>query len=299
MHAAGCRVNWNVGGNVGGAWRAETRGFDGKGFRGLGVAHTMKSFSTLFLTACLAAASQAALVEKSVIYQQGGATLEGFHVYDDAVAGKRPAILVVHQWTGLGDNEKGRSRSLAQLGYNVFAADVYGKGIRPQAPEAAKEAGKYKGDRALYRARLAAGLAWLKADARTEASKVAAIGYCFGGTGVLELARAGADVAGVVSFHGGLDAAAGFEAAPGKVKTKVLVLHGADDPLAPAAQVTALEKEFTAAKADWQVILYGGAVHAFTQKEAGTDASKGAAYNEPADRRSWAAALAFFSELFK
>lgn len=181
----------------------------------------------------------------------------------------------------------------------VFAADVYGQGVRPQPPDAGKEAGKYKGDRALYRARLAAALDWLKADAHTEVTKVAAIGYCFGGTGVLELARSGADVAGVVSFHGGLDAAPGFAASTGKIKAKVLVLHGAADPFAPAEQVAAFEKEFTTAKADWQLILYGGAVHAFTQKEAGNDNSKGAAYNESADRRSWAAALSFFSECFK
>ena len=116
---------------------------------------------------------------------------------------------------------------------------------------------------------------------------------------MLELARAGTDISGVVSFHGGLDAAPGFGAATGKVKAKVLVLHGADDPFAPAEQVAALEKEFTAAKADWQIVLYGGAVHAFTQREAGNDNSKGAAYNEAADRRSWLAAVAFFSELFK
>lgn len=259
----------------------------------------MKSFSTLLFSAFLVTGTYAELVEKAVTYKQGGATLEGFHVYDDAVTGKRPAILVVHQWTGLGEYEKGRSRSLAGLGYNVFAADIYGQDIRPQPPEAGKEAGKYKSDRALYRARLAAALDWLKADVRTEASKVAAIGYCFGGTGVLELARAGADISGVISFHGGLDAAPGFEAATGKIKPKVLVLHGADDPFAPAEQVAAFEKEFTAAKADWQMILYGGAVHSFTQREAGNDNSKGAAYNESADRRSWVAAQAFFSELFK
>lgn len=253
----------------------------------------------LLLALSLVTGTHAALVEKSVIYHQGGATLEGFHVFDDAVTGKRPAILVVHQWTGLTDYEKRRSRALAELGFNVFAADIYGQGIRPQPPEAGREAGKFKGDRPLYRARLVAALAWLKADERTDGAKVAAIGYCFGGTGVLELARSGAALAGVVSFHGGLDAAPGFSAQPGKVMAKVLVLHGADDPYAPAEQVAAFEKEFSAAKADWQLVLYSGAVHAFTQKEAGNDNSKGAAYNEAADRRSWAAARAFFTELFK
>lgn len=243
--------------------------------------------------------SQAALVEKAVTYEQGGVTLEGFHVYDDAVAGKRPGVLVVHQWTGLSDYEKGRSRMLAQLGYNVFAADIYGKGVRPQAPEAGKEAGKYKADRMLYRERLMAALDLLKAEAHTNPEKIAAIGYCFGGAGVLELARAGTDLKGVVSFHGSLDAALGMEAKEGNIPAKVLVLHGAADPFSPAEQVMGLEKELTAAKADWQVVLYGGAVHSFTHLEAGNDPSKGAAYNEAADKRSWTAMKDFFAEIFE
>jgi len=259
----------------------------------------MKILSSLVLAASLVTGTHAALVEKAVIYQQGGATLEGFHVYDDAVAGKRPAVLVIHQWTGLTEYEKRRCRMLAELGYNVFAADIYGQGIRPQPPEAGKEAGKYKGDRTLYRARLTAALDQLKADERTDSSKIAAIGYCFGGTGVLELARSGAEIAGVVSFHGGLDTADGMAAAAGKIPAKVLVLHGADDPFVPVAQVVAFQKEMTDAKADWQMDLYSGAVHAFTQKEAGNDNSKGAAYNEAADRRSWLAMKTFFAELFK
>jgi dienelactone hydrolase len=258
----------------------------------------MKILTPLLLASSLVTGAHAALVEKAVIYQHGGATLEGFHVYDDAVAGKRPAVLVIHQWTGLTEYEKHRSRMLAELGYNVFAADIYGQGIRPQPPEAGKEAGKYKGDRTLYRARLTAALDQLKADERTDPSKVAAIGYCFGGTGVLELARSGADVAGVVSFHGGLDAAPDLTAVAGKVPAKVLVLHGADDPFVPAEQVLAFQKEMTDAKVDWQMVFYSGAVHAFTQKEAGNDNSKGAAYNEAADRRSWVAMKSFFVELF-
>jgi dienelactone hydrolase len=259
----------------------------------------MKLLKPLLVVATLVTNTHAALVEKPVIYQQGGATLEGFHVYDDTVAGKRPAVLVIHQWTGLTEYEKRRSRMLAEMGYNVFAADIYGQGIRPQPPEAGNEAGKYKNDRLLFRARMNAALDFLKADDHTDTSKVAAIGYCFGGTGVLELARDGTDIAGVVSFHGGLDSAAGLAAKPGNIKAKVLVLHGADDPYAPAAQVTAFQKEFTDAKADWQLVLYSGAVHSFTHQEAGNDATKGAAYNESADRRSWDAMKTFFAELFK
>ena len=139
----------------------------------------------LFLSLMAISSVSAALVEKVVEYEHEGVTLEGFHVYDDAVEGKRPAVLVIHQWTGLSDYEKQRSRMLAELGYNVFAADIYGKGVRPVPPAAGQEAGKYKGDRKLYRGRLNAGLAMLQKDERTDASKIAAIGYCFGGTGAL------------------------------------------------------------------------------------------------------------------
>jgi dienelactone hydrolase len=259
----------------------------------------MKIMRFVGVAASLFTCAQAALVEKAVVYQQGGATLEGFHVYDDAVNGKRPAVLVIHQWTGLTDNEKLRSRMLAELGCNVFAADIYGQGIRPKPPESGKEAGKYKGDRKLYRARMNAALDLLKADELTDTSKIAAIGYCFGGTGVLELARAGTNIAGVVSFHGGLDSAPGMTAEAGKIPAKILVLHGADDPFVPAEQIAAFEKEMNEAKADWQTNLYSGAVHAFTQKEAGNDNSKGAAYNESADKRSWEAMKSFFAEIFR
>ncbi|WP_367870266.1 dienelactone hydrolase family protein [Luteolibacter sp. Populi] len=254
---------------------------------------------TLLLSLMAAASASAALVEKTVEYDQGGTTLEGFHVYDDAVSGKRPAVLVIHQWTGLTDYEKGRARQLAELGYNVFAADIYGKGVRPARPDAAKEAGKYKGDRDLFRARLKAGLEVLQKEEHTDTAKIAAIGYCFGGTGVLELARSGADIAGVVSFHGGLDAAEGKAAEKGGVKAKVLVLHGAEDPNVPTDQVLAFGKEMVEAGVDWQFVGYGGAVHAFTQKMAGNDNSKGAAYNEKADKRSWEAMKVFFAEIFE
>lgn len=256
-------------------------------------------FLTLMVALVSCAGANAALVEKAVEYECDGVTLEGFHVYYDSLTGKRPAVLVVHQWMGLTDNEKMRSRMLAEMGYNVLAADIYGKGVRPQSPaEAGKQAGQFKKDRVLFRSRLMAGLQTLLKDDRTDASKVAAIGYCFGGTGVLEMARAGAPVKGVVSFHGGLDAGEGLAAKAGVVSAKILVLHGAADPHVPAEQVAAFEKEMNEAKADWQLNAYSGAVHAFTQKAAGDDPSKGAAYQEAADRRSWAAMKVFFAELF-
>lgn len=259
----------------------------------------MKTLPAFALAAFLISGANADIVKKEVTYKQGEAELEGFHIYDDAVTGKRPAVLVIHQWTGLSDYEKRRCRMLAEMGYNVFAADIYGKGIRPQPPEAGQTAGKYKGNRTLYRERLTAALDLLKADERTDTGKVAAIGYCFGGTGVLELARSGADIAGVVSFHGGLDAQAGMAAEKGKIPAKVLVLHGAVDPYVPAAQVTGFEKEMNDAGADYQFTAYSGAVHSFTQPDAGDDPSKGAAYNATADRRSWEAMRAFFAEIFK
>ncbi len=253
----------------------------------------------LLLSSFLLSSAHGALVEKTVTYDQGGVTLEGFHVYDDATTGKRPSVLIIHQWTGLTDYEKGRARQLAELGYNVFAADIYGQGIRPVPPEAGKEAGKYKSDRKLFRARLDAALEQLKKDERTEPSKIAAIGYCFGGTGALELARSGADIAGVVSFHGGLASAPGFAAEKEKVPAKVLVLHGAIDPNVKPEEVAGFEKEFNEAGADWQLVAYSGAVHSFTQKLAGNDPSKGSAYNAKADARSWEAMKTFFAEIFK
>ena len=241
----------------------------------------------------------AALVERDVEYKQDGTVLEGFHVYDDAVTGKRPAVLVIHQWTGLSNYEKKRARMLAELGYNVFAADIYGKGIRPPAPgPAGEEAGKYKGDRALYRARLMAGLEVLQKDERSDPSKITAIGYCFGGTGVLEMARAGAAVNCVVSFHGGLDSGEGFAAKPGVKMPEILVLHGAVDPYVPAAQVAGFKKEMADAGANMEFVAYDGAVHAFTQPQAGDDPSKGAAYNAAADIKSWQAMKDFFAKIF-
>jgi dienelactone hydrolase len=258
-----------------------------------------RALSLISAFACLVSAD-AALVERDVEYKQDGAVLEGFHVYDDAVTGKRPAVLVVHQWTGLGNYEKKRARMLAELGYNVFAADVYGKGVRPPAPgPAGEEAGKYKNDRALYRGRLMAALEVLQKDERTDPARIAAIGYCFGGAGALELARAGAPLSGVVSFHGSLDAGEGFAAKAGVKMPRILVLHGAADPYSPAAQVADLEKEMKAAGADMKVVLYDGAVHAFTQPQAGDDPSKGAAYNAEADRKSWEAMKNLFAEIFR
>jgi dienelactone hydrolase len=247
----------------------------------------------LFLLTVIAA--RAEIVSKPIEYKEGSTTLEGWWVHDDAVKGKRPSVLVVHQWKGLSDYEKKRAEMLAKLGYNVFAVDIYGKGIRPSDPkDAAAEAGKYKSDRALLRARVTTGLEQIKKLAPTDPKRIAAIGYCFGGTTVLELARSGADVLGVVSFHGAVG-----PAAPGKqIKAKVLALHGADDPFVPPDEVKAFEDEMRKAGADWELVAYGNSVHSFTDWNAGNDNSKGAAYNEKADKRSWEAMKQFFAEIF-
>lgn len=252
---------------------------------------------TAVLSLILATTAVAGVKTEVVTYTHGDTTLEGFLAWDDAVTGKRPGVLVIHQWMGVTDNERMRAEMLAKLGYIALAVDVYGKGVRPTSTqEAGALAGKYKGDRALLRGRLAAGLAELKRNPKVYPSRIAAIGYCFGGTAALDLARSGADVAGVVSFHGALDTPTPADAK--RIRGKVLVLHGADDPWVPSEQVLAFEREMRDAGVDWQLVAYGGAVHAFTQKEAGNDNSRGAAYNERADRRSWEAMRAFFAELF-
>lgn len=248
----------------------------------------------LFLTMWIKVGFAGQLVE----YEHKGVTLEGYHAFDGGVEGARPGVLIVHQWTGISDHEKERADRLADLGYNVFVADVYGAGVRPQPPAAGDEAGKYKADRELFRERMLAGLEILKADERTDAGRVAAIGYCFGGTGVLELARAGEELQGVVSFHGGLGAGDGMGAEEGGVAAKILCFHGAADPYVPPAEVSAFKEEMTEAGADWQFVSFSDAVHSFTQRSAGSDPSKGVAYDALADERSWEYMKVFFAEIF-
>ncbi len=246
----------------------------------------------------LSSTARSEVLTKEIQYVDGNVQLRGFLAWDsEKTKPSAPGVLVVHQWLGLTDYEKSRCRQLAELGYVAFALDIYGEGVRPAGPqEAGKVAGTYKNDRPLYRRRLNLGLEQLKSQSNVDRNRVAAIGYCFGGTGVLELARSGADIQGVVSFHGGLDSPAPED---GKnVKAKVLVCHGADDPFVPAKDIEAFKAELTAAKVDWQMIYYANAVHSFTQPMAGNDNSRGAAYNEKADQRSWIAMRDFFNELF-
>lgn len=239
----------------------------------------------------------AAIKTETVEYKEGDTALEGVLIYDDTIMNRRPGILIAHQWKGLTDYEKKRGEMLAKLGYVAFAADIYGKGTRPKdVQEAGQFSTKYKNDRDLLRRRVKAGFEQLKKSRFVDPQKTAAIGYCFGGTTVLELARAGADIDGVVSFHGGLGTPTPEDAK--NIKARVLALHGADDPYVPPAEEQAFEKEMREAKVDWQLVAYGNSVHSFSDWNAGTDNSKGAAYNEKADKRSWEAMRDFFNEIF-
>lgn len=241
--------------------------------------------------------ARAAIHTETIEYKHNDAVLEGYLAYDDSTQSKRPGILVVHEWKGLGSYAKKRTEQLAALGYVAFAVDMYGKGIRPTTnEEAAKQAGIYKSDRPLMRARVLAGLDVLKKQSLVDSSNLAAIGYCFGGTTVLELARSGADVKGVVSFHGGLSTPTPDDAK--NIKARVLALHGADDPFVPPPEVQAFKDEMTKGKVQWKLIPYPGAVHSFTNPDSGNDPSKGMAYNANADQKSWAEMKAFLSELF-
>lgn len=251
----------------------------------------------VFIVSAMAGVAEAKLVTKTVEYRQGDTVLEGYLAYDDAVTGQRPGVLVVHEWTGLGKYVRNRAAQLAEMGFVAFAADIYGKGIRPNSrEEAGKEAGKYLSDRKLLRLRVIAGLEKLLKQPQVDSTRVAAIGYCFGGTTVLELAKSGAKLNGVISFHGGLSSE---NPSDGKnIKAKVLVLHGADDPRVPQQQVAAFQEEMRKGGVDWYMVSYGGAVHSFTNPDAGNDPGTGNAYNEKADRRSWLAMKSFFAEIF-
>lgn len=257
--------------------------------------HLVILFTAIFLGLSISASAE--IKTKGVEYRQD-TVLEGYLAYDDTVKGKRPGVLVVHEWTGLGPYVKGRCVQLAKLGYIAFGADIYGKGVRPKThEEAGRVSGVYLKDRSLLRARVNAGLDELKKNALTDPARIAAIGYCFGGAAVLELARSGADIAGVVTFHGVLSNPNPDDAK--NIKAKVLVQQGADDPFVDLKQINAFIDEMKKTDADWRLILYGGAVHSFTVPEAGNEPSKGMAYNERADRRSWQAMRDFFGEIFK
>ena len=244
-----------------------------------------------------AAPAAAAIKAEPVAYKQDTASLEGLLVYETAGKGKLPGIVLVPDWMGMTDMARQYGERVAKMGYVVLVADIYGKNVRPKdMKEASAQSALYKNDRPLMQARAKAALDQLLKSGRVDPAKTAAMGFCFGGGVALELARSGADLDAVASFHGNLDTP--HPEAAKNIKAKVLVLHGADDPFVSQDQVKAFQDEMRAAKTDWSLVQYGNAVHGFTNPAAGSDNSKGMAYNPEADKRSFRALQDFYQEIF-
>ena len=235
----------------------------------------------------------------AVNYYHQETQLEGYLVEPEGAIAATPVVLLTPAWKGLTLNYKNKADEIArETGYVVMAIDIYGKGIRPRNnEEAAKLSGAYKSNPELFRGRMKAAVDYITRRRNIENSQVAVIGFCFGGAGALELARTGTDVAGVVSFHGNLKSA--VPAQVGAVKTKVLVLHGAADPLVTPEELQGFKQEMqTAEVKDWQLVEYGNAVHSFTDKNAGTDPSTGVAYDPVVAKRAFAEMHRFLAEVF-
>lgn len=253
------------------------------------------------LAVALSLPATAAIQTKEIPYQAAdGTQLVAYYAYDDAVKGKRPGVVVVHEWWGLNDYARRRARELAELGYAALAIDMYGEGKHTRhAHEAKAWMQDAVSDAAAAMARARAGLDLLKAQAEVDAGKVAAIGYCFGGKIVLEMARQGMDLAGVASFHGILGTAA--PAQKGQVKAGVLVLNGAADSFISPADIEAFKKEMEAADVDYRFVNYKNAKHAFTSPDADRLAKENQldlAYNAKADKASWKEMRKFFQRIF-
>jgi dienelactone hydrolase len=232
---------------------------------------------------------------QDIEYKADGATMIGQYVVDDGNSGRRPGVLVIHEGSGLTEHTKNIATRLAGLGYAAFAMDYYGGG-KPIAnlADARPRITAWIADPTGSRARALAALEVLKAQKEVDATKLAAIGYCFGGTTALEIGRSGADVKAIVGFHSGLATARPQDAK--NIKGKVLVCIGADDPLIPPEQRAAFEKEMKEAGIDWRLQLYGGALHSFTNPAADSRGMPGFRYHEPTDRRSWNAMIELFNE---
>lgn len=255
----------------------------------------LKTLAAALLTAAFTGIAHAQTESQVVPY--GKDQFEGYVVRPAKVDKRTPALLIVHNWMGLTDETKYQAERFAKLGYIAFAADIYGKGVRPKdTKEAAELATKYKTDRKLFRQRLNLALDALKKQKYVDASRLAAAGYCFGGTGVIELARSGAPLKGVISFHGGLDSPNPKDGK--KIKAELLIHHGALDPFETAEDLAAFQKELNESKVRYRLIKYSGAVHSFTEKGAGHDIKKGAAYNEAADKESFATTEMFLKRIF-
>ena len=238
----------------------------------------------------------AAIQTEAVQYKDGDQVLTGYLSYDDALTGKRPGVLVAHEWWGLNDYAKKRARMLAELGYVAFAADLYGDHkVTTHAADAQGWMDQITANQAAWQKRALAGLDALKASDKVDGARLAAIGYCFGGSTVMQLAYAGADLKGVVSFHGALPPAGAGQA---PIKPSVLIAHGGKDPMVPPERVAAFTQGLDAAGADWELVTYAGAEHAFTNPDADRWGIPGVKYDAKADARSWALMQAFLREVF-
>jgi dienelactone hydrolase len=254
----------------------------------------VRTATLAIVVALLAPAANATVKMDPVDYKQGDTTLKGVVVYDDATTGKRPGVLVVHEWWGLNDYARSRAKMLAEAGYVAFAIDMFGGGRTTEHP---KEAGEWAGALAANRetaaARFMAAYDLLKQNPRVDAERMAAIGYCMGGSVVLRMALDGADLDAVASFHGGLFPDPGT----GPVKARILVCHGAADGFMTDEVVQTFQKNLAASGADYEFISFGGAKHSFTNPGADKRGIPGLEYNAAADRRSWAALMQFLGEM--
>ncbi|MCK4842023.1 MAG: dienelactone hydrolase family protein [Methylococcales bacterium] len=238
-----------------------------------------------------------AIISNTVGYLDGETLLEGFFVYDDAIEGRRPAVMINHAWAGRNDFVKEKALKIAELGYFAFAVDMYGKGVLGKSnDECEKLMQPFIDDRSLVLKRMKAALYAIKLMPWVDDKKIASIGFCFGGLCVLDLARSGADIKAVVSFHGLLTAPENSQSE--QIKAKVLVLHGNDDPMASVEDIFALQRDLTQAGADWQFHNYGNTMHAFTNPVA-NDADFGTVYQADADKRSWISMQNFLTEVFE
>jgi dienelactone hydrolase len=255
------------------------------------------TWGTLFaFAASFAAVAQ--VKTETVEYNVGGVLMEGYLAYDATLKGRQPAVIIVHEWWGINDYIRKRAEQVAGLGYVAFAADMYGKGNRATT---AQEAGALSsallgGDRKVARERIRGALDTLLKNELVDPKRVAVMGYCFGGTVALECARGGAEIAAAASFHGGLGTPNPAEAK--NIRARIIAFHGADDTFVPPAQVAAFEEEMRKGGVDWQLVSFGDAVHSFTNPASGNDKTRGAAYNEKADRRSWEYLKVFLKEAF-
>lgn len=247
-----------------------------------------------------AGAVQAKVVGKEVSYKEGGTTLKGYVAYDDKIKGKRPGVLVVHEWWGHNAYARKRADMLAEMGYTALAVDMYGDGKSANHPDDAKKfMMAVTSNIDTLKARFEAGMKTLKAQKTVDAKRIAALGYCFGGGTVLGMARLGADLKGVISYHGSLGTQTPAEL--GKVKARIAVFTGAEDPMIPPTQIEAFKQEMDQAGVNYKVTVYPGAKHSFTNPDAdqyGQQFNMPLAYNAEADKDSWAQTGVFLKEIF-